>query len=154
MNIKRLGQDDANVYIYKADSVTGLLVKDETTQTIDGNDITIPSEFYYPNDDGYLEAAIERAKKDGISIDSSDLPDWGEEKNYNFNNLNTGNNYGFVIEVNGNLFGTYGATSENFMALSNPQSTASLSLGFEDTKLMEDGDNDFNDLIFTVTTQD
>ena len=154
LNIKRLGQDDANVYIYKADSVTGLLVKDETTQTIDGNDITIPYDFYYPNDDGYLEAAIERAKKDGVSIDSSDLPDWGEEKNYNFNNLNTGNNYGFVIEVNGNLFGTYGATSENFMALSNPQSTASLSLGFEDTKMMEGGDNDFNDLIFTVTTQD
>ena len=62
--------------------------------------------------------------------------------------IETNKNYGFVVEVNGNIFGTYGPTSSHFVGLSSLNSDSSLSIGFEDTV---NGDNDFNALIFTVS---
>jgi hypothetical protein len=145
LNIKKLGRDDATVYIYEADSVTGLLVK-SLKKNEQGD--AVPLQYLYPNDGDYLEAAKDFAVQ---TLRPSELPEWGEESNYNLGELKTGTNYGIVVEVNGNLFGTYGATSEQFISLSNPDSMASLSIGFEDTSLIEGGDNDFNDLIFTLS---
>ena len=108
----------------------------------------VPFQYLYPNDGDYLEAAKDFAVQ---TLRPSELPEWGEESNYNLGELKTGTNYGIVVEVNGNLFGTYGATSEQFISLSKPNSMASLSIGFEDTSLTNGGDNDFNDLIFTLS---
>ena len=145
LNIKRLGRLDATVYIYEADSITGLL------NTAPLNDQGVPEEgkFYYPGDDEYRQQAIKFAK---AKIKTNELPEWGEEKNYSFNELNTGKNYGFAIDVEGELFTSYGSTANNFVSLSNSNSfnKTSFTIGFEDTKIGT-GDDDFNDLIFTVS---
>ena len=146
LNIKKLGGNKATVYIYEADSITGLLntaaIADDTQAPADGS-------FYYPGDKDYIQNAISHAK---TTIDFSDLPDRGEEKNYKLSELSTGKNYGFIIDVDGELFASYGETSSQFIGLSSFESAnqSSVSIGFEDTKLGV-GDNDFNDLIFTIS---
>ena len=109
------------------------------------------------DDDGFLvnpddwtkEFAISNAK---TTIDFSDLPDRGKEKNYKLRELSTDKNYGFIIDVDGELFASYGETANQFISLSSFESAnqSSVSIGFEDTELGV-GDNDFNDLIFTIS---
>ena len=146
LNIKRLGESKATVYIYEADSITGLLntapIADDTMAPADGS-------YYYPSDKDYIQEAISNAK---TTIDFSDLPDRGEGKNYKLRELSTGKNYGFIIDVDGELFASYGETANQFIGLSSFESAnpSSVSIGFEDTKLGV-GDNDFNDLIFTIS---
>ncbi|MGB1196235.1 MAG: hypothetical protein ACPG3W_06105 [Synechococcus sp.] len=132
LNIKKLGVLDATVHIYEADSITGALKDKDMNQ-------------FYPDQDIYFSKAIENAKH---TFDPSKLPAYGGEKTYALEELETNKNYGFVVEVNGNIFGTYGPTSSHFVGLSSLNSDSSLSIGFEDTV---NGDNDFNDLIFTVS---
>ncbi len=132
LNIKKLGVLDATVHIYEADSITGVLIDKDKNQ-------------FYPDQDIYFSKAIENAKH---TFDSSELPAYRGEKTYALGELETNTNYGFVVEVNGNTFGTYGPTSSQFVGLSSLNSDSSLSIGFEDTV---NGDNDFNDLIFTVS---
>lgn len=132
LNIKKLGVLDATVHIYKADSITGMIDVDTQNQ-------------FYPDQDIYFSKAIETAT---LTFDSSELPAYRGEKTYALGELETNKNYGFVVEVNGNTFGTYGPTSSQFVGLSSLNSDSSLSIGFEDTV---NGDNDFNDLIFTVS---
>ena len=132
LNIKKLGVDDATVHIYEADSITGMITDKEKNQ-------------FLPDQDIYFSKAIETAT---LTFDSSELPAYRGEKTYAIEELETNKNYGFVVEVNGNTFGTYGPTSRQFVGLSSLNSDSSLSIGFEDTV---NGDNDFNDLIFTVS---
>jgi hypothetical protein len=132
LNIKKLGVLDATVHIYEADSITGVLIDKDKNQ-------------FYPDQDIYFSKAIENAKH---TFDSSELPAYRGEKTYALEELETNKNYGFVVEVNGNTFGTYGPTSSHFVGLSSLNSDSSLSIGFEDTV---NGDNDLNDLIFTVS---
>ena len=132
LNIKKLGVLDATVHIYEADSITGVLIDKDKNQ-------------FYPDQDIYFSKAIENAT---LTFDSSELPAYRGEKTYALGELETNTNYGFVVEVNGNTFGTYGPTSSQFVGLSSLNSDSSLSIGFEDTV---NGDNDFNDLIFTVS---
>ncbi|QPN60226.1 hypothetical protein H8F24_01630 [Synechococcus sp. CBW1002] len=132
LNIKKLGVLDATVHIYEADSITGMITDKEKNQ-------------FYPDQDIYLSKAIENAKH---TFDSSELPAYRGEKTYALGELETNTNYGFVVEVNGNTFGTYGPTSSQFVGLSSLNSDSSLSIGFEDTV---NGDNDLNDLIFIVS---
>ena len=146
LNIKKLGGNKATVYIYEADSITGLLntapIADDRTPPADGS-------YYYPGDKDYIQKAISNAK---TTIHFSDLPNRGEEKNYKLLHLSTGKNYGFIIDIDDELFASYGETANQFIALSSFESAnqSSVSIGFEDTKLGV-GDNDFNDLIFTIS---
>ena len=149
LNVKRLGYNDATIHIYEADSVTGL-VAPASDRAKDGS--TPPSaNYYYPSNDEYVKQAMSVAVQ---TIDASELPSWGSEKNYNLGALSTGKNYGFVIEVNGEIFASYGDTSNHFIGLSSTDSSknSSFSIGFEDTNF-DIGDNDFNDLIFTISSQ-
>jgi len=154
LNIKRLGDADATIYIYEADSITGLLntALPNTAPSESDQNAPVEGQYLYPSDDNYLQKAIEYATQQGTTIKSTDLPDWGEEMNYTLGKLSTEKNYGFVIDVNGELFGSYGDTANQFIGLSNMDSSnqSSFSIGFEDTKLGL-GDNDFNDLIFTIS---
>ena len=133
LNIKKMGVLDATVYIYEADSITGMITDKEKNQ-------------FLPDQDFYLSKAIENQK---YTFDSSELPAYRGEKTYALGDLETNINYGFVVEVNGNTFGTYGPISSQFVGLSSLNSDSSLSIGFEDTI---NGDNDYNDLIFTVSS--
>ena len=146
LNIKKLGAARATVHIYEADSITGLL---NTAPTADDSNAPSEGNFYYPDDQDYIQKAISQA----ITINSDDMPTRGEEKNFVFANLNTGKNYGFIIDVEGKFFSSYGATANQFIGLSSFESLdqSSVSIGFEDTKLGT-GDNDFNDLIFTISS--
>lgn len=145
LNIKKLGRLGATIYIYEADSITGLL----NTAPLDDKGVPKKGTFFYPDEDEYTQQAINFAK---VKITIKDLPDWGEEKDYKFKQLSTGKNYGFVVDVEGKLFTSYGSTANNFVSLSNSNSLdgKSFSIGFEDTKIGT-GDNDFNDLIFTIS---
>ena len=137
--VRRLGDYDNGIAVYEADSLTGAV-----------NGIL-------PGAEGYLQSALQNAKQMGTVFDASQLANYGESSNLTFS-LDTTKNYAFLLIVDGdesNLYSSYSAEnpggSVQFESFTTPE--GGLTIGIEDMLTTGKSDQDFNDLILTISPQ-
>ena len=132
--VKRLGAFNNGLALYEADAITG---------AVDG---------LLPGDQGYLRAALQAAKREGMLFSAHQLPGWGESDNLNLT-LSPEKNYGFLLITDGdnsNIYSSYSAANPDgsIQITSFTRPDGALTFGFED--LLTRGttsEQAFNDLI-------
>ncbi|MCX5949402.1 MAG: hypothetical protein NTY67_14915, partial [Cyanobacteria bacterium] len=138
VEVQRLGGYDNSLGFYTVDSITG---------NIGGLN---------PGDKGYLQAALARSKDEGLLLDASSLPEFGQSATYNALPLDTRERYGLLLLQNGDasvIYSSFAAANAGgapqMVSLSN--SANNLVLGIEDQSVLAGtSDIDFNDLIVRV----
>ncbi|MEI7666082.1 MAG: hypothetical protein WCI65_08550 [Synechococcaceae cyanobacterium ELA263] len=138
VEVQRLAGYDNSLGFYTVDSITG---------NIGGLN---------PGDKDYLQAALARSKQEGLLLDASSLPEFGQSATYNTLPLDTRERYGLLLLQNGDssvIYSSFAAAnaggSTQMVSLSN--SANNLVLGIEDQAVAGgNGDIDFNDLIVRV----
>jgi hypothetical protein len=135
--VRRLGRYDNSLAIYEADALTG---------AVNG---------LLPGSSGYLQAALQNAKQSGRVFAASQLPGYGQSGSINFS-VSTQKNYGFLVLVDGNesnLYSSYSAAnpggSVQFTSFTTPG--GELTIGLEDLLTSSQSDQDFNDLILSIS---
>ena len=135
--VKRLGAFNNGLALYEADPLTG---------AVDG---------LLPGDQGYLQAALQAAKREGTVFSAQQLPGYGESGNLNLT-LSPEENYGFLLISDGNenkLYSSYSAANPDGAVQITSYTTpdGALTFGFEDTLTnSRKSDQDFNDLILSI----
>jgi hypothetical protein len=135
--VRRLGRYSNGIAIYEADALTG---------AVNG---------LLPGTAGYLEAALQSAKQAGRVFSAAQLPGFGESGTINFS-ASTQKNYGFLVIVDGNestLYSSYSAAnpggSVQFTSFTTPG--GELTIGLEDLLTSGASDQDFNDIILSIS---
>jgi len=135
--VKRLGAFNNGLALYEADALTG---------AVDG---------LLPGAEGYLQAALQAAKRGGTLFSDHQLPGYGENGNLNLT-LSPEKNYGFLLIVDGdegNLYSSYSAANPDgsIQITSFTTPDGALTFGFEDLLTSRNtSDQDFNDLIVSL----
>ncbi|MGI9162764.1 MAG: DUF4114 domain-containing protein, partial [Mycobacterium sp.] len=145
LTVRRLSGMANGLALYEADTVTGAVV--------DGQGKT-----WLPGQSGYLQAALDDAKRLGLVIGAQDMPGYGETTVTTDLPLQLDRNYGALLLVDGsetNLLSSYAAANpgRSNQALSLVAPDRGVSFSFEDRLPWQWGsDRDFNDVIVTITT--
>lgn len=135
--VERLGEFNNGLALYEADPLTG---------AVDG---------LLPGDQGYLQAALQIAKRGGTLYSAQQLPGYGDNGNLNLT-LSPEKNYGFLLIVDGdesNLWSSYSAANPDgsIQITSFTTPGGALTFGFEDHLTSGNiSDQDFNDLIVSI----
>jgi len=144
LTVRRLSGKSDGVALYEADSITGAVI-DSAGQT------------WLPGQSGYLTAALDAAKRQGLVLRPDDMPGFGQSFVRTDLPLQLDRNYGALLLVNGserNLISSYAAANpfRSNQALSLVAPDRGVSFGFEDRLPWQWGsDRDFNDVIVTLT---
>ena len=135
--VRRLGRNNNGIAIYEADALTG---------AVNG---------LLPGTTGYLQAALQSAKQGDRVFLASQLPGYGESGEINFS-VSTQKNYGYLLIVDGNesnLYSSYNAAnpggSVQFSSFTTPG--GGLTIGMEDLLTSGASDQDFNDIILSLS---
>ena len=139
VTIQRLGSNNNGLAFYEADPITG---------AVGG---------LVPGQVGYLIAALANAKSDGLLLEPSQLPNYGQSLTFDSLPIVATKNYGILLLVNGkedSLFCSYSLANpygtQQFVSLGSID--RGLTVGIEDISLFRNSDRDFNDLIVKFTS--
>ena len=110
-----------------------------------------------PGEGGYLQAALERSKHEGLLLDANALPAYGQSATFNGLPLDTQRRYGLLLLQNSDpsvIFSSFAAANpggvSQMVSLSSSKSN-NLVLGIEDQWAGGSAcDSDFNDLIVNI----
>ncbi len=140
VQVQRLGRYDNSFGLYAVDAVTGL---------VDG---------LAPGDEGYLQKALARSESSGLLLSSDQLPDFGQQVNFDDLPLDLNREYGMLLLVEGDrnrIYSSFAAANPDGAAqmISLGNGANGLVLGFEDQSIASGSgftDSDYNDVIVTI----
>ncbi len=142
LTVRRLSAMANGMALYEVDSLTGAVTD-------------LNGSLFLPGQNGYLAAALANAQIKGLVLRASDMPHFGETKQFKTLPLNMSKNYGALLLVGDNeedLISSFALANPNqsnqCMSLIAPGRGTSFS--FEDLRPEQSSDFDFNDLSFSL----
>ena len=139
VTVKRLAAYDNGLAFYEADARTGAIV-------VNGNTLA-------PDQPGYLQAALANAWAEGLVVDASRLPAFGQEVTLGGLPLNDAKSYGLLVLVNNNpneIYSSYSTANPGgaTQILAFGDSGGGITFGIEDILVTSgQSDRDYNDLL-------
>jgi hypothetical protein len=144
--VKRLASQNNGLAFYEADRHSGAV-------TLGGETITT-------GDARYLQAALAKAKADGLVLGPDQLPGYGKQAVLTDLPVDAAKNYGVLVILNndtGTLFSSYAAANPNGDAqiVTLGQQGRGVTYGIEDISVSSGhSDRDYNDLIVSFVFRD
>ena len=141
VTVKRLASYDNGLAFYEADRNNG--------------GVTLDGRTFSPGQAGYLEAALAKAKADGLALDPGRLPGYGQQEVLKNLPIDPAKNYAVLVIVNNDphtMFSSYAKANPNgdVQILTFGEHGRGVTYGIEDTSLSSGhSDRDYNDLLVT-----